>query len=163
MGVKLFMLRVTKLADYATVVLAFIGREPDKLHNARDISAKTHVALPTVSKILKLLTQKNIVSSVRGTKGGYVLARPAEHITVTEILAAIDGDFGITDCSQHAGTCNLETICSIRNHWRLISHTIFQALEYLTLADLVKPTKPKMHFTKEKTFASKTTVSKFSE
>jgi FeS assembly SUF system regulator len=133
------MLRVSKLADYATIVMAYMAIELGVLHNARDIALHTHIALPTVSKILKLMARKGLLISHRGAKGGYSLARDPEEISVADVLGAIDGEFGMTDCSQLPGSCNLEAICSLRSNWRLLSHAIFQALECLTLADMARP------------------------
>jgi len=133
------MLRVSKLADYATVLMAYMALKFNELHNARDIAAATHIALPTVSKILKLMAKANLVISTRGAKGGYSLARAPEAIDITEVLQAVDGNFGMTDCSQHNNDCQIEPYCSISCNWQLISETIHKALKSLTLAEMTKP------------------------
>lgn len=133
------MLRVSKLADYATVVLAYMAKNIALFYNARDIALHTHIALPTVSKILKLLARSKLLNSQRGIKGGYQLIRDPKQISVAEILCAIDGDFGMTDCSHFSGLCALESLCAIRNNWQLISQAIYQELKFISLADIAKP------------------------
>jgi FeS assembly SUF system regulator len=132
------MLQISRLADYATIVMVYIAREGG-IHNARDIANHTHIALPTVSKILKLMARSGLLNSQRGVKGGYSLARIPAEISVASVLSAIEGDFGMTDCSHLAGSCTLETTCLVRSNWRLLSRAIYQALTCLTLADMAKP------------------------
>lgn len=144
------MLRVSKLADYATVVMAYMALKFNELHNARDIAAATHITLPTVSKILKLMAKAGLVVSTRGARGGYSLAREPKQIDITEVLQAVDGSFGMTDCSQHNHDCQIEPYCSISCNWQLISQTIYNALQSLTLADMAKPmAKPQVPVTHE--------------
>lgn len=137
------MIRVSKLADYGTVVMVYMAQADSEFYNARDIAEHTHINLPTVSKILKLLARVGLLISKQGTKGGYALARKPEDISVTEIISALDGDFGMTDCSHGDGNCQLEAYCAIRPNWRLISHAIYQALECINLAEMAKPIRQK--------------------
>jgi FeS assembly SUF system regulator len=133
------MIKISKLADYATVVMAYMASKSDSVHKARDIAKHTHIALPTVSKILKLIARCGLLESQRGAKGGYQLTRYPEKITVTEIIKAMDGEFAMTECSHLQGNCSIESTCSIRSNWRMLSNTIYQALDCITLADMVQP------------------------
>jgi FeS assembly SUF system regulator len=133
------MLKLGKLADYGTMVVTVLAAEPDRLHSAQDLAARTHVSAPTVSKLLKQLTKGGVVESLRGAHGGYKLARPAADITVADVIAAIDGPFALTECSVHKGDCAVESTCGVRGNWRLISTAIHQALKSVTLADMARP------------------------
>lgn len=133
------MLRISKLADYGTVVMVYLTVNQAQLHNAKDIAAKTHLAVPTVSKLLKLLANYGLLSSQRGAKGGYNLAKKPEAISVADIINAVEGPTGLTQCSEHQGSCDLEAVCHVRGNWQLISHAITTALESVSLADLAKP------------------------
>src|SRR5579864_457389 len=93
------MLRMSKLADYGTVIMTAIARDPDSVHSASSLAAATGVAMPTVSKVLKTLSRGGLVVSVRGVNGGYLLPRPPERITLADVIAAVDGPFGMTECS----------------------------------------------------------------
>lgn len=132
------MLRVSKLADYGTVVMVYLARHA-QLSNAKDIARCTHVSPPTVSKILKQLAQAGLLVSERGPSGGYRLAKAAKLISVAEILYALDEKRGLTECSVHGSQCALESVCGIKGNWKLISHAIGQALQKLSLAELASP------------------------
>ncbi len=133
------MLRVSKLTDYATVILTYIAHQPNELHAASDITDATGVALPTVSKVLKLLTKANILTSHRGSKGGYVLTSKPDETSVAEVITAIEGPIGMTECATSEGTCEQESSCEIKGNWNLINRAVYTALEAVTLADMVAP------------------------
>lgn len=133
------MLRISKLADYGSVVMVQLARHPTHLLNAKEIASHCHLSVPTVSKLLKLLANANLVISQRGTKGGYQLARPAQAISVAEIIEAVEGHQGLTECSHHVSDCVIEKVCGIRGNWQIISHIIMNALASVTLAQLAKP------------------------
>ncbi len=133
------MLKVSKLTDYGTVLMTFLAQQPGRVFNAREITEHTHVALPTVSKLLKLLTKQGLLLSQRGAKGGYVLARPPEDITVAQIIAALEGDLGLTECAHSDSTCVIEPQCHIRHNWRVINTAIHVALDSVSLAQMAKP------------------------
>lgn len=131
------MLRVSKLTDYATVLLGHLAQRPDALRSATELAEAAHLELPTVSKVLKLLGAAGLVASQRGVAGGYRLARPAVDITVAQIVQAIDGPIGMTECSAHVGQCSHESHCAVRTPWQRISRAIERALADMTLADML--------------------------
>ena len=133
------MLRVSKLTDYATVVMTHIAHHPDAVHAATDITQATHLALPTVSKVLKLLSKASLLDSKRGANGGYVLTDEPEQISVARIIAAIEGPISMTECTIHKGLCEQESSCEIKANWSLINRAVHAALESVSLADLLKP------------------------
>ncbi len=133
------MLRLSKLTDYATVILSYMASDNMTLHAAIEIAEATHIALPTVSKILKLLIKANVVTSVRGAKGGYILARAPQHISVATVITALEGPIAITECSSTEHHCDQALACKIRSNWGLINQTIYNALEAITLADMIVP------------------------
>lgn len=133
------MLRVNKLADYATVVMGDLATHPERHHSAAEIAARTGVAAPTVSKVLKRLAHAGLVRSVRGHGGGYRLAHAAGAISVAHIVRSFESPVGITECAATAGVCAQEAVCAIRPGWQRINRTILAALEGMTLADLATP------------------------
>lgn len=133
------MLRLGKLTDYATVVLSFMAKERVDMHAAVEIADATGIPQTTVSKILKLLVKAKVISSTRGAKGGYVLAKPPEKISVAEIIFALEGPIALTECSISQQGCEQASGCEIRGNWGLINETINKALESITLADMILP------------------------
>jgi FeS assembly SUF system regulator len=108
------MLKLGKLADYGTMIVTVLAAEPARLYPAQELATRTHVAAPTVSKLLKLLTKAGLVESLRGAHGGYKLARSPDAITVADVIGAIDGPIGLTECSVHKGDCAVESTCGVR-------------------------------------------------
>lgn len=137
------MLRVSKLTDYATVVMTALADDGNDVVSAQVLAERARLELPTVAKLLKQLGHAGLVESFRGVNGGYRLARPPEAISVADIVTAIEGPIGMTECSVHAGRCDHERHCSVRGNWQRINQAIEQALASVTLADMLRPLVPK--------------------
>lgn len=149
------MLRISKLADYGTVVMVYLANCSQPLCNARDIALHTHLTVPTVSKLLKRLAAAGLLSSVRGVNGGYRLQRSANEISVAQIIYAMDESRGLTECSaHHHHECSLQGVCHIQENWRLISQAIESALNSVSLAALAMPTLPATHLDRIKLLAT---------
>lgn len=133
------MLRLSKLADYGTVVMTAMAQEPQRSRSATEIAAAIHVPLPTVSKILKALTRGELVVSQRGAKGGYLLARPAQQISLVDIIYAMDGPIGMTECSVTPGLCAQESGCIVRANWLRINRLVLHVLQGVTLSQMIEP------------------------
>jgi FeS assembly SUF system regulator len=135
------MLRITKLTDYGVALLAYFAAEREgEPHNARDVAAAMGLPLPTVSKILKTLSRGGLLVSLRGAKGGYGLSRSPEEISVAEVIGALEGPIGITECTASApGTCAQEPLCGVRANWQIINEAVHGALEKITLAEMLRP------------------------
>ena len=133
------MLRVSKLTDYATVVMTCLVASGDEVQSAQCLAERAHLEVPTVSKLLKQLAQAGLVVSMRGINGGYRLAHAPERISIAAIVTAMEGPIGMTECSVHAGLCDHESHCGVRVNWQRINQAIAGALESVTLADMVKP------------------------
>lgn len=133
------MLRMSKLADYGTVVMTSLARAPDRIHSAANVVDQTGLAPPTVSKILKTLAREGLLVSVRGAKGGYMLARPPREISLAQVIGAMEGPIGMTECSSTPGLCLQESGCSIRTNWQRINRMVLQALERITLEQMAHP------------------------
>ncbi|RDZ29343.1 SUF system Fe-S cluster assembly regulator [Lysobacter silvisoli] len=139
------MLRVTKLTDYATVVLTVLAAHSDAVLSATELAERAGLETPTVSKLLKPLAQAGLVEGFRGANGGYRLARPAGEIGLIEIVEAMEGPLGMTECSVHAGNCGIEHQCGVRANWRRINDVVVEALRSVTLAQMLAPPPPPEH------------------
>jgi FeS assembly SUF system regulator len=133
------MLRVTKLTDYATLVLATLGEEPTRVHSAAELAERARLELPTVSKVLKPLAHAGLVTGFRGANGGYKLARPPDRIPLIEIVEAIEGKLGLTECSGEHSNCEYEPHCGTRGHWHKVNEVIAGALRGVSLAEMLSP------------------------
>ncbi len=133
------MLRLNKLTDYAVVILSEMACGEAGARTAADLAERTGVGKPTVNKLLKLLAGQGIVRSIRGRNGGYVLARSAARIPVTEIIEAIEGPMAITECSSEGAGCERGEHCSLKPHWQRINDAIRDTLSGITLEELSRP------------------------
>jgi len=131
------VIRLSRLSDYGIVLMAFLAEQPaESQHSARGIAAATRLPPPVVSKILKALAREGLLLSQRGPHGGYALARRPESITVAEMITALEGPIGLTECTMHPGQCVQEASCHVRKPWQQINHIVRSALAGVTLAEL---------------------------
>jgi FeS assembly SUF system regulator len=131
------MLRVSRLADYASVVMTCLAQHPDEVWSAVAVGEATRLEQPTVAKLLKRLGQAGLVESFRGANGGYRLARAPADISLAAIIEALDGPIGLTECSVGRG-CPRRAYCDIADSWQGIGAAIDHALRGVSLADLVR-------------------------
>lgn len=132
------MLRLSKMTDYAVVVLARLDdAEEGGVLTAPGLAASTGLGEPTVAKVLKILAHAEMVEGRRGASGGYRLARPLADIRLTEVIAAIDGPIALTACVDNAaGSCDAEARCPVRGRWDPVNDAIRRALSGISIADL---------------------------
>ena len=128
------MIRMSKLTDYAIVLLAHLARSTKTL-TAQELAERSGVPSPTVSKLCKELSKVGLVVSHRGRNGGYGLARPAERISVAEIVEALEGPIALTECAKPGKfDCGIEDTCLARASWDPVSRAIESALRGLPLS-----------------------------
>jgi FeS assembly SUF system regulator len=130
------MLRISRLTDYATVLLAALAESPGRVQTSACLAEQTKLALPTVSKLLKQLQRAGLVTSTRGLRGGYQLARPATEITAGAILDALEGPVALTDCSTGRSQCGIQKSCRVGHAWQRLNLTIRRSLDEVNLAQL---------------------------
>src|SRR6202045_3637700 len=133
------MLRMSRLTDYATVLLAALAGEPERVQTAASLAEQTRIAPPTVSKLLKQLQRAGLVASTRGLHGGYQLAKPATQISAAAILDALEGPLALTDCSVGHGNCDIEATCRVGKVWQRLNLAIRPSLYEVSLARLAGP------------------------
>ena len=133
------MLRVTKLTDYATVVMTVLAARPGEVLSAPELAEQAGLEAPTVAKVLKPLAAAGLVAGFRGANGGYRLARTAAEINLVEIVEAMEGPLAMTECSVHDGQCGIEASCGVRANWRRINDVVADALRGVSLAQMLGP------------------------
>jgi FeS assembly SUF system regulator len=133
------MIILSKLADYGVIIATHLAVHPERQMTAAALAEETRLPRATVAKLLKSLAHHGIVAGARGAAGGYRLSRSANTISVAEVVAAIDGAIGLTQCSIHEPSCERTTFCPTRPHWRRINDAVGTALAAITLAEMVAP------------------------
>ena len=133
------MLRIGKLTDYAMLILSQMAKEPDSVLSAASLADALHLPAPTASKILKILSDATLVTSVRGAEGGYRLARPSASITLADIIGAMEGEFAMTECCDSTRLCAIDSMCTLRGNWRKINGMVHSLLAKVTILDMLEP------------------------
>ncbi len=140
------MLRISKLTDYGTVLLANLAENRGVICSAADVASATGIALPTVSKLLKSMARSGLVTSTRGASGGYELSRDPGDISAADIIDALEGPVSITECSGSDIQCEHEGVCRVGGAWQKVNVAIRRALDDVSLSDLLRSSKPTPRF-----------------
>jgi FeS assembly SUF system regulator len=131
------MLRLSKLTDYAVVVLVRLSSGSEGVQTSPGIAAATGIPEPTVAKVLKSLSAAGLVTSQRGARGGYRPVRPLAAIPVSAVITAVDGPIALTACVEGSSAgCDSEHLCPMRGRWDPVNEAIKDALGEISLADM---------------------------
>jgi FeS assembly SUF system regulator len=134
-------MRLTHLADYAVVIMTAAARRPagERL-SAAALAAETGVPVPTAQKLMGKLAAAGMLASVRGAGGGFALTRPAERITLADMVEAVEGPIAMTQCSgsEEASDCALDAHCRVKPHMSVVSNAVRGALAAVTLEQLAR-------------------------
>ncbi|QNT78861.1 SUF system Fe-S cluster assembly regulator [Entomobacter blattae] len=128
------MFKVSKLVDYAVIILTHLA-EQEGVSTVPAISRHTDVPEPTVAKVLKILSLSSLVSSKRGIHGGYKIVSPLYHITVAQVVKAIEGNIDIAACVE-GQPCKAHPNCQIYGGWDIVDKAIKKVMNTITLAEM---------------------------
>ncbi len=131
------MIILSKLADYGVIVATHLAADPERQMTAAAVAEETRLPRATVAKILKALAHAGIVTATRGAAGGYRLARRATAISVAEVVAAIDGDIGLTQCSIHVAECERTELLPDPAALAAINRAVGKALAAVSLDEML--------------------------
>ena len=137
-------MRLSSMADYAVVTMSAAARHCGGARtSAAELAAETGLPVPTVQKVVSLLSRAGLLRSIRGAGGGLQLARPAAAITLADIVEAVEGPIALTSCVD-AGKhdCALEGTCSVQPHWGLVNEAMRGALARIPLTQLAAQARP---------------------
>ena len=136
---------VSKKTDYALLILSHLSERPGG-GSAREIADRFGLSKGFLANILKELCQRGFLDSHRGVKGGYRLARPADRISLAELLEALEDGWKLTTCTGQADNeahdCTVHNLCPIRGPLNEIHKAIVGVLRNVTLADVFRQTAP---------------------
>lgn len=133
------MFRITRLTDYGVMLMTELAQAEEAVLNAAALAARAHLPAPSVSKILQLLLKSGLLESVRGAGGGYKLTRPADEISIRDIIVALEGPIALTECSLDHSNCEQQEHCNTRGNWHLINQVVRGTLGDISLADMIRP------------------------
>lgn len=133
-------MRLSSMADYAVVTMSAAARHCGGARtSAAELAAETGLPVPTVQKVVSLLSRAGLLRSIRGAGGGLQLGRPAAAITLADIVEAVEGPIALTSCVEHGKhDCALEGSCCVQPHWALVNETMRGALAGIPLTQLAE-------------------------
>lgn len=131
-------MRLSSLADYAVVMLSAAARHADvSRFSATLLAEETGVPLPTAQKLMGRLAAAGLLTSARGTGGGFTLARSPSEISLADIIEAVEGPIAMTACvDDQRHDCGLEGACKVQPHWSAVNTAVKGALDGVSLASL---------------------------
>ncbi len=138
------ILQVSRKIDYALrAVIHLAGEEnSDRACSVSEIAARERVPRQFLEKIVQELIHKGLVRSRRGPHGGYVLARPAEHMTFRDVIEAVEGPISLNACVGDHPDCFLLGTCGMERIWREGQRRVLDLFENTTIADVRRPRRP---------------------
>ena len=134
-------MRLSSMADYAVVTMCAAARHCGMTRvSAAELARETGLPLPTVQKLVSLLSRAGLLRAARGSGGGLKLARPAAAISLADIVEAVEGPIAIASCCEEGRhDCALEASCNVRQHWGVVNETLRGALAGVPLTRLAQP------------------------
>mgnify|MGYP003389173831 CR=1 FL=1 len=129
------MLKLSKKTDYAIILLAHLGEQEAPV-SAQEVATFYKLPYPMVANILKQLVSSGLIESTRGQRGGYVLARSAEEINLSEIIRITDSTFELVECVHDL--CKVHQCCPTRRPLIALHQKIQQFVEETTLAAIIE-------------------------
>jgi Rrf2 family protein len=132
-------MELTKAGDYGVFGVIYLAKQPrGKIVSLSEVSKAENIPEKFLAKIFQSLTRSGLIRSHRGAGGGFSLARPANKITVKELLESIQGPIYFTKCLSNLYDCDRKEICKLRNLWKKAQDYSMKILTQKTLADLIK-------------------------
>jgi len=132
-------MRLSHLADYAVVLMTAAARRPAAARlSATELSAETGLPLPTTQKLMGQLAHCGLLTSMRGAGGGFALAKPAEAISLADIVEAVEGPIAMSACSDGKFDCALDAHCRVKPHMGIVGHAVRGALGAVSLTELAR-------------------------
>ena len=130
-------MRLTVMSDYSLRVLMYLGARPAHLATIKEISLAYGISENHLMKVVHRLSQHGFVETLRGRGGGLRLGRPADAMTLGEILRVTEEDFDLVECFGSNDNCRITKVCRLKRALRRALDAYFEELDAWTLADIV--------------------------
>jgi Rrf2 family protein len=132
------MMRMSTKGHHAIRILVFLAKSPDRRVSKQEIGASENISPGYIQQLMGRLNNAGVVKSHRGKEGGFTLARPAEEISVREVLQATEGPFELAFCTSHPESCSRVESCPANPLWCKVTAVVNEVFESTTLADLAE-------------------------
>jgi len=137
-------MRITNASEYAIRAILQMGQNPDKVYTVKELLLEISDIPPKfLSKILQKLSQKKILSSTRGIKGGFKISKPLNELTLYDIVVAIDGPIALNKCLIDGFDCRRKRFCPVHTIWEEAQAELKKVLSKKTIENLIEELKEK--------------------
>jgi Rrf2 family protein len=137
------MFKLNKKTEYGLLALeTMMSRTGDPLVTAKEIADTHRIPHPLLAKILQKLVRHHIIQSIKGVRGGYVLTRDPDEITLADVVEALEGPIRITECRTDFPCCDRIDFCTLKDRFQPVQDHLVDYFKTLTLADLIGTTQP---------------------
>lgn len=132
------MIKLSKLTDYAVVVLGYLSSRAGVPVSASQVADAVKIPEPTVQKVLKLMAAKKLITAQRGANGGYILPLTLSCISVYDVVEAIEGALELAPCENDAQSdCELAKLFAPKRRWNKVNVALKQTLDGIRISELV--------------------------
>jgi len=132
-------MQITRSGEYGLRGLLFLAKQPpEKITLVSEISRSQNIPGTFLAKIFQRLSKAGLLRSIRGAKGGFSLGKPANEITMREIIEALEGPIALNRCLLKEGECAEEKGCPMHQVWEEIQRRFLEILDRTTMEDLVR-------------------------
>lgn len=132
-----FMLKVTKMVDYAVLVLSEMYQQPDRCVSVSQLSERFNLGSSVIAKICRLLTKAGILGAERGAHGGYLLALSPERVSLQKVADAIAGYVPLVSCEMSPTSCSCASRCHLKPAWQRVEQQLTAVLEDISMVDFL--------------------------
>jgi Rrf2 family protein len=132
-------MQITRSGEYGLRGLLFLAQQPaEKLILVSEISRNQNIPETFLAKIFQRLSKAGVLRSSRGLKGGFSLGKPANKITMREVIEALEGPIALNRCLLREGECREEYVCPIHQVWEKAQERLLEILDTTTMEDLAE-------------------------
>ena len=132
-------MKLSAKSRYASRILLDLALHDEGIpHRVNDIAERTGITVPFIEQIIKPLKHAGMVASKRGAAGGHQLSRPAEQITLGDIVRIMEGSVELSACLSSPGLCDRTAVCLTRAAWQRATDAMLRELDTINLAELAK-------------------------
>lgn len=132
------MVKLNRKTEYALLAVQYVACQNGGVTTAKEIAAACHIPYSLLAKVMQQLGNHGLIKAIQGTKGGYVMARKPEDISLVDVLEIFDGPIGMADCLREEKiTCPQWTGCQIKDPLYVINQQIYRLLASTSVQDLM--------------------------
>ncbi len=131
------MFRISKKTEYGILAVQYIcSMETQRAATVREIAEKHKISQTLLAKILQQLAKKNIIRSVQGPRGGYIMNHDAGKVSLADVFEAVEGPLHLTECDMDDRSCNRYEDCTLKSDFAPIQQQLTDFFKNILIKDL---------------------------